>query len=95
MKINNFIKTISLVVVVIFTTNTIAMSAPDFVYKVQVPEKYGKVRQRWKDSKVNENSPNIVNDKTIIILEDAHENFGAQKNMLLGCLLLPVIFYLW
>ncbi|MFH1383524.1 MAG: pantetheine-phosphate adenylyltransferase [Candidatus Omnitrophota bacterium] len=75
---NSIFKILSLTIAIIFTANTIAFSAPDFIYRIRIPEKYGKVKERWKSD--NEDKQDKAN-RTIIVVEDAHENFTAQKNI--------------
>ena len=48
MKPPLFFKTIAVVTAVIFTATTIVWADPSFVYRVRIPEEYGKVRERWK-----------------------------------------------
>ena len=82
---NNFIKTIALVIAILFTWNTIAMSAPDSVYRVNVPEKFGKVKERYKlpdisvSARPDESAFN--KDSLVVIVQDAHSNSEAQFNL--------------
>ncbi|MBU1863203.1 MAG: hypothetical protein KKH94_06050, partial [Candidatus Omnitrophica bacterium] len=77
------VKIMAIPVVMVFTTNTIALSAPDFVYRVNVPQEYGRVKERWKGTGPRGYNKNIAsnNNRTVIIVQDAHNNFGAQKNI--------------
>ncbi|MBU1862171.1 MAG: AAA family ATPase [Candidatus Omnitrophica bacterium] len=82
MKHSTMLKIIALLIMVVFATNTIVWSSPDFAYKVRVPEKYGKVKQRYKGT----------SEKVIINIQDAHSSFEAQKNLArIICDLIPQI----
>ncbi len=109
--VKSVIKITAVLLIVVFTTTTIALSAPDFIYRLRIPQEYGKVKERWKKtdehgfkknglsrmsdkqsvsirprSFQDENSElnqcqSVDNDRTVIIVEDAHDNFGVQKNI--------------
>jgi hypothetical protein len=69
------LKTIAAVITVLFTTNTIVFSSPEFSYLISMPERFGKVNERWKQEPVQSEK------RSVIIVQDAHDNFGAQKNI--------------
>ncbi|MBU1862280.1 MAG: hypothetical protein KKH94_01250, partial [Candidatus Omnitrophica bacterium] len=92
----NILKIISLIIVVIFTTNTIVLSAPDLVYRVNIPKKYGKIKERWKAAEPKQffqdkdARTDIIEKKsrsaqqsqpTVVIVEDAHTSAQAQENI--------------
>ncbi len=71
-----FLKVISTIVVCIFTYTTVASSAPPpLVYKVQVPSKNGKMKERWKPTEESEAKPLVVH------IQDAHTSLEAQENI--------------
>ena len=93
MRNNIFFKKIAFVVFLVFTWNTIVMSAPEVVYRISIPEEYGRVKDRWKAQEATEKS-NIVNGekRTVIIVEDAHASSEAQFNLAnIICALVPQI----
>ena len=71
------LKTIACAVAILFTGNTIAMSSSAAVYRINVPEEYGCVKERWK----NRASTELQEDKTVIIVQDAHASSEAQYNL--------------
>ena len=75
----NLSKVMAIVVCFIFSFTTISWSA-QAVYTITVPEKNGKVLQRYKGNE----------GKIIIHVQDAHSSFDAQKNLAaIICSLLP------
>ena len=77
-NIKKIIKLTAFVVCIVFTCNTVVFSSPSFVYKLNVPAEFGRISSRWQSHK------NDLPDKskpTIIIIQDAHENLDAQKNI--------------
>lgn len=47
MRAKNFVKCISLVMAIVFSSTTVAQAAPK-CYSIDIPTEYGKVTQRWK-----------------------------------------------
>jgi hypothetical protein len=97
MKIIKQLKIISVLTLSIFTYNTVAMSSPDFVYRVSVPENLGTVKERWQSprSRNKENNNEQKEDasrqtfshtaepKTVIHIQDAHSSREAQERVAL------------
>ena len=75
------IKIIALILTITFTTTTVCSSAPS-VYTINVPEKNGKVTQRYKGK----------DERVIVHIQDAHSSSEAQENLAeIICSLLPQI----
>ena len=67
-----FMRIIAKITIIIFALNSLGYASPS-VYSVNVSESIGQVQQRWKSSDEKE--------RTVIIIQDAHSNFSAQKNL--------------
>ena len=62
---------VSVLLVSIFFITSVSSAVPSSVYKINVPEKNGKVQQRYRGK----------SNKTIIHVQDAHSSFEAQQNI--------------
>ncbi|MBU1864529.1 MAG: methyltransferase domain-containing protein [Candidatus Omnitrophica bacterium] len=85
-RYNRVLKILSIIVVCIFAINTIVWSAPaQSAYTINVPEKYGKVKERWvgKESESGQESERECADDvgTVVIVQDAHTSLEAQENI--------------
>lgn len=70
MKRDLWFKLVSLLVSCQFMATTVVQAAPA-VYAIKVAEDHGKVLQRYRGE----------SEKTIIHIQDAHENLDAQMNV--------------
>jgi len=70
-RFNKALRVVAIVTMCVFTWTTICFADPGRVYRVQVPERIGKVKQRYKGN----------SEKTIIHIQDAHTSFEAQNNI--------------
>ena len=85
-------KIIALITLLLFSVNSIVYASPELVYRIGLPTSKAKITRRWraapqviKPNTVGEGLPlplpSPKNNNTIIIVEDAHSNFGVQKNI--------------
>ena len=65
------LRTISVVVVVIFTTTSVAWAGGVNVLEVAIPKKFGEVKERYQGK----------GDKVVVHIQDAHASLDAQKNI--------------
>ncbi|MBU1862048.1 MAG: hypothetical protein KKH94_00060, partial [Candidatus Omnitrophica bacterium] len=70
-RFNPILRILSLTVVIIFLTTSLAWASGVNVLSIKVPEKYGKVKERYKGT----------GTKTVIHIQDAHTSLEAQKNI--------------
>lgn len=69
------LKSIAALLTVLVSINTIVFSSPDYAYRISIPEQYGKVKERWKQAELRDEK------RSVIVVQDAHDNFGAQRNI--------------
>jgi hypothetical protein len=74
---------LSLMVCIVFSVNTMCYSASSVAYTITVPEKNGKVIGRWDPSFLvaPDDARKDKPEFSVIVIEDAHDNFAAQKNL--------------
>jgi hypothetical protein len=72
MKIHCILKTIAFFICAIFTFNTVVQSAPDWLSSLNVDPECGTIESRFR-------APEAT--KTVVLIEDAHENLSAQEKI--------------
>ena len=70
-KFNPLLRSLSFLIVIVFLTTSLAWAGGVNVFSIKVPEKYGKVKERYKGK----------NDKVVVHIQDAHTSLDAQKNI--------------
>ena len=65
-----YFKMVSFVISLIFSFTSVCLSSPS-CYSIKVPENIGRVSSRYKTD----------SEKTLVIVQDAHGSFTAQKNL--------------
>jgi signal transduction histidine kinase len=80
-RVRSTFKSVVWIVTLLFSFDALVVASPA-VYTITVNEAYGKVTQRWR-GKTAKHTPAAIKseEKTIILLEDAHDNYGVQKNI--------------
>lgn len=76
-------KIISMLLAIVFTFNTVCYPSSSSVYSISIPEKSGKVIARWDPSFSFDRDKTLSahSDFSVIVIEDAHDNFTAQENL--------------
>jgi hypothetical protein len=69
------IKSIAILINLIFTVTSTVGASPHSVYSVKTPAEFGKIKERWKNANQEDNKPVVVH------IQDAHSSFEAQENI--------------
>ncbi len=71
MKITKTLRVIAVLTCSIFTFTTLAWSSPGGIYRLKVPDEYGKVKERYQGD----------SDQVVVHIQDAHTSLESQENI--------------